>query len=236
MDFISTCPQFNLTAIGGAITNSSLDDYVNVTPDLTIFAPNNDAFQNIGSALAHMSIEELTKVLGYHVVKGNNFIGYSSNLLNGTTLKTHQGNNLTITFTSNSLFVNSARVLQQDILISNGVVHVIDNVLDYNATGVQPVPAVATAPPVIPGSALSDNVVPYATFLPTNITSYAAATAGASTFGVDDIGAGTTGFSPQATSTHSPTSKKKSAAVKIEAGSGGLGAVIGAALWIFGVL
>lgn len=235
-NFISTCPTFNLTAVGGAVVNTSLDEYVNTTPDVTIFAPNNDAFQKIGSALSDMSMEELTKVLGYHVVAGRHFVGYTSNLPNNTVLKTHQGGNLTVIFSSNSLFVNSARLLQQDILLSNGVMHIIDNVLDYNATDVKPVPTVPTAPAVIPGSALSDNIVPYATYLPTNITSYASATAGPSTFGVSDIGAGTSAFSTPPTSTAQATKKKTNAAGRVEVGSGGASAILGAALWFLGML
>ena len=141
-----------------------------------------------------MPLSELAEILEYHVVNGSNFIGYSSNLLNGTILKTHQGGNLSITFASNSLFVNSARVLQSDILISNGVMHVIDNVLDYNATNVKPVPAIATQPAIIQGEPISGNVLPYATYLPTSVSSFASGTpsAGASSFGVSDIGSGAT--------------------------------------------
>ncbi len=73
-----------------------------------------------------MSGHELAKVLDYHIVNGSNFVGYSSNLPNGTVLKSLQGGNLTVTFASNSIFVNSAKVIQQDLLISNGVLHVLD--------------------------------------------------------------------------------------------------------------
>lgn len=141
-----------------------------------------------------MPLSELSKILDYHVINGTNFVGYSSNLPNGTILKTRQGGNLSITFASNSLFVNSARVLQEDILLSNGVMHVIDNILDYNATDVKPVPAIQTQPPVIQGESISGNVLPYASDLPTSVSSSASATpsAGASSFGITDIGSGAT--------------------------------------------
>lgn len=106
--------------------NASLDNYVDTQTDLTIFAPRNDAFQNIGSSLRNMSSHELAKILDYHIVNGSHFVGYSSTLMNGTVLKSLQGGNLSINVASNSIFVNNARILQQDLLISNGVLHVID--------------------------------------------------------------------------------------------------------------
>ena len=123
---MNTVTTFNLTAAGGAVVNASLDNYVDIQPDITIFAPQNAAFQGIGSSLANMSSHELAKILDFHIVNGSHFVGYSSTLMNGTVLKSLQGGNLTITLASNSVFVNNARVIQQDLLISNGVMHVIE--------------------------------------------------------------------------------------------------------------
>ena len=231
-DFITTIPQFNLTALGGAATDAKLDDYLNTATDLTIFAPYNDAFQNLGSTLSNMSTTELASLLEYHVVNGSNFVGYSSNLPNATVLKTRQGGNLTITFASNSLFVNSARVLQEDLLISNGVLHIIDNILDYNASNVRPVPAIPTQPAVLQGAPLSGNVLPYASDLPTSVSSFSSSSpsAGASSFGISDIGSkptSTLGGPSHTTSggaSHTGTSKK-GAGHKLEAPAALLGAM-----------
>ncbi len=138
--FLNSVTNFNITAAGGAVVNASLDDYINTQPDVTIFAPNNDAFQRIGSSLATMSSADLAEVLDYHIVNGTNFVGYSSNLQNGTILKSVQGGNLSISFASNSLFVNSARILQQDLLISNGVMHVIDKYVPLHFPSLKPHP------------------------------------------------------------------------------------------------
>lgn len=56
----------------------------------------------------------------------NGAVGYSSNLKNGTKLTALNGKPLTITLSNGTVFVNSARVITPDILVSNGVVHVID--------------------------------------------------------------------------------------------------------------
>ena len=247
VDYIQTVPQFNLTALGGATTNASLNRYLDTTPDITIFAPNNNAFQELGSTLSTMSASDLMSLLDYHVVNGSNFVGYSANLPNGTILQSLQGGNLSISFADNSIFVNSARVIQEDLLIANGVLHVIDNVLDYNATGVKPNPVIPTQVAIVPGSSLSGNVVPYTSDLPSTLTSFATTSptgaAASSSFGVSDIGnsaAASSTISGAAASTTdggaSTTSKKKSAGDKIESQGSLLGGAIGIVIWAIGFL
>lgn len=133
-----TLTTANLTSLRGALNDTNLLDAVDTIPDVTIFAPSSEAFQNIGSALANLSTSDLTNILTYHVVNGT--VGYSSGIENGTTLTTLNGANLTITIGEEGrIFVNSARVTIADVLIANGVVHVIDEVLNpSNATIANP--------------------------------------------------------------------------------------------------
>ncbi|KAI4655384.1 hypothetical protein J4E93_000096 [Alternaria ventricosa] len=162
-----TLSAADLVALRGAINATELFDTVNNTPNITIFAPNNEAFQNIGSALGNLSTEDATSILTYHVIAGT--IGYSSTLENGTNLTTANGEQLTITIGEGGIFVNNARVVASDILIANGVVHVIDEVLNpSNATIADPTsdegePAFEGATPV------SD--VPFTSGQPTPTTS-----------------------------------------------------------------
>lgn len=133
-----TLTTANLTGLRGALNATNLLDAVDTTPDLTIFAPSTEAFENIGSALANASVEDIASILTYHVVNGT--VGYSSDLSNGTTLQTLNGQNLTITIGEGGrVFVNNARVTIPNILVANGVVHVIDEVLNpSNATIANP--------------------------------------------------------------------------------------------------
>lgn len=123
-DILSTASAANLTALRGAINATNLIDTVNYTPDVTIFAPTNEAFQSIGSALENLSESDLANVLAYHVVNGT--VGYSTDLVNGTSLQTANGANLTVTVENGTVFVNAARVVTPNVLVANGVVHVID--------------------------------------------------------------------------------------------------------------
>lgn len=39
---------------------------VDETPDLTVFAPTNAAFEKLGPAAANLTVDQLTEILGYH--------------------------------------------------------------------------------------------------------------------------------------------------------------------------
>lgn len=134
----STLTVASLSSLRGALNATDLLDAVDTTPDITIFAPSNQAIQDIGSALANLSTEDIANILTYHVVNGT--VGYSSGIENGTVLTTLNGQNLTITIGDEGrIFVNSARVTIADVLVANGVVHVIDEVLNpSNATIADP--------------------------------------------------------------------------------------------------
>ena len=54
----------------GAIRRAKAETSINQANDLTIFAPNNQAFNAIGSLVAGLTADELTTVLGYHVIRG----------------------------------------------------------------------------------------------------------------------------------------------------------------------
>ena len=138
-----------LSAFAGAALATDLLTTLDAAPDITIFAPSNEAFEAIGSAAGKLSVSQLTSILEYHVINGT--IAYSSSLGNGS-VKTLGGTDLNITVEDGAVFVNAARVINADILISGGVLHVIDSVLNPNGTA-QPDPNSDT--PVVQYSGVS---------------------------------------------------------------------------------
>ncbi|KAF2814608.1 FAS1 domain-containing protein, partial [Mytilinidion resinicola] len=138
--FSTAAEPFQLTSFLGATYYSpnksvtAVAALLNETSDLTIFAPNNAALNTINNAISNLAKDPtaLSTLLKYHIVASPLGPWYSTNFTDGnsTTLTTLAGESLTISFSSNSLFVNSARILTQDLLIANGVMHVIDAVLD----------------------------------------------------------------------------------------------------------
>lgn len=132
IDSVLTVPQnisatavaANLTSLAGALMNAKLVQTLDTARDVTVFAPNNAAFQAIGSALPNLTMEEVTRILEYHVVNGT--VDYSTMLKNDTQLTTMNGRKVHITINNGSVFVNSAKVINPDVLVANGVIHVID--------------------------------------------------------------------------------------------------------------
>lgn len=202
-----TLTTAGLSSLRGALNATGLTEAVDTTPDVTIFAPSNEAFRNIGSALANASVEDITSILTYHVVNGT--VGYSSGLKNGTVLTTLNGANLTITIGEEGrVFVNNARVTIADVLVANGVVHVIDEVLNPgNATIADPSEDEG-APGFPNASAVSE--APFTSGQPTATTSINNAATSAAAPGVS-------------------TASTAGAAGPVQTGSVGMGALFGAA-------
>ncbi|OSS54256.1 hypothetical protein B5807_00398 [Epicoccum nigrum] len=202
-----TLTTANLTGLRGALNATNLLDTVDTIPDVTIFAPSTEAFRDIGSALANATTEEIASILTYHVVNGT--VGYSSGIANGTTLTTLNGQNLTITIGDEGrIFVNNARVTIPDILVANGVVHVIDEVLNPgNATIADPSDEEGG---VAFPSASAVSELPFTSGQPTP----------------------TTTINSEATSNAAPGASSSStagAAAALKTGSVGMGALLGAA-------
>lgn len=125
--FSSTALAANLTGFVGALDSADLTNTVETTHDITIFAPSNDAFQSISTLTQNLDKLELTNILNYHMVVGT--VAYSTELSNQS-LTTQTSAAIDIRVIDGAIFVNSVRIINTDILIAGGVMHIIDSVLD----------------------------------------------------------------------------------------------------------
>lgn len=206
--------------------NLSLATTLNTTKDVTIFVPNNIAFETVRGSITTMSAMQLQNLLSYHVVPSfSSMTGpfYSDNFTNGTSLPTLYGNkSLTVSFIDNAYFINSARIITSDLLISNGVMHVIDNVLSPNATAAAPNPTSATQVPVLPTTgtvSFNSSAAPFTTDLPelmagtssTVVTMHGGAASG--TAAQATVGGGQAASTTSAAASTSATSTSGAAAV-----------------------
>lgn len=99
----------------------------------TVFAPTNDAFDDVASALGITIVDllaspELANILLYHVLGSEVASGSVTNGLLATPLNTARTMKFTRTSTD-EVFVNQAQVTLVDLDGGNGVVHVIDAVV-----------------------------------------------------------------------------------------------------------
>ena len=119
----TTGPEVGGEAAVAFVAAAGLGETLDTVPDLTIFVPTGDAFDAIGSILGTASIEDVAEILKYHAITGA--VVFSDDVTD-TTVKTVQGNELTLSVVDGSIFVNTAKVVIPNIILSNGVAHVID--------------------------------------------------------------------------------------------------------------
>jgi len=111
-----------------AIQAAGLVDTLKGDGPFTVFAPTDEAFAKLPAGTVEGLLkdkEALTKVLTYHVLVGKVM---AANVKPGK-VKTVQGQSLNITTGFYGVKINSAKVVQTDIVASNGVIHVIDTVV-----------------------------------------------------------------------------------------------------------
>ncbi|KAJ3086278.1 Stabilin-2 [Quaeritorhiza haematococci] len=133
-----TAVAAGLTSLAEALTNAGLVPTVDSLQGITVFAPTNDAFANLLKALGGSlpPLNVLQAVLAYHVVPS---VAYSTDLFpaagTNVTVPTVLGQDLTVIVKRDSIELAgpgntvAVKVIQPDVLIDSGVVHVIDAVL-----------------------------------------------------------------------------------------------------------
>lgn len=214
----------NLTSLAGALTQLNLVDTLTGLSDITVFAPTNQAFEAIGSALPTLSPEQLTSILQYHVV--NSSVLYSTDLSDGATVPTLNGGSVTVHITDGKVFVNSAQVVIPDVLVANGVVHVIDNVLNPNNTSATPNPSATPQPPAYSGAS-SGTEAPFTSGVPTPTAPLVTPTPQTSASGSGGTASGSAGGS--GTASGSGASATGSAPAQSTGGASTLSGAFGAA-------
>ena len=118
------------TTLEAAVIAAELADDLSGAGPLTVFAPTDDAFAALPPAfvtgLLANPTGQLADILTYHVLGAQVL---ASDLSDGQTATTLQGEDITVTINGNGVFVNNAQVTVTDIVTPNGVVHVIDAVM-----------------------------------------------------------------------------------------------------------
>ncbi|WP_025145909.1 fasciclin domain-containing protein [Pedobacter jeongneungensis] len=142
--------ESNITLFTQALKTSGLLETINSSGPYTIFAPNNQAMQAMGytsvEQINNTDIEVLKRLVNYHIVKDRRFI-YDYILSTGSSNTSRQamldGNSVTMTLTPDPSTPGSfngitlrgignttaVKLVKQDILAGNGVLHIIDGAL-----------------------------------------------------------------------------------------------------------
>jgi uncharacterized surface protein with fasciclin (FAS1) repeats len=119
-----------LSTLVSAVKAADLVETLNGDGPFTVFAPTNQAFNNLADGTLDMLLMEENKqklqgILTYHVVAGKIM---SSDLEDGQMVETVQGNKIRVSLADGAQ-INDANVVKADVEASNGVVHIIDAVI-----------------------------------------------------------------------------------------------------------
>ncbi len=128
-DLVTTASEAgSLKKFTAALKQSGLDATLHEDGPYTVFAPSDQAFANLPSkerdALGHDK-DKLAKMLSYHVLPGKTLIvevkpGKTDTTANAPVILTSDNGIVTI---------NTANVVESDLVADNGVIHIIDRVL-----------------------------------------------------------------------------------------------------------
>jgi uncharacterized surface protein with fasciclin (FAS1) repeats len=118
------------TTLAAAVKAAGLADVLANPGPLTVFAPNNEAFEKLPAGTVEELLKpenksKLARIITFHAAAGTY---KAADLKNGETISMATGNNVSIEVKDGVTYVNGAQVLGS-VEASNGMVHVIDGVL-----------------------------------------------------------------------------------------------------------
>ncbi|KAJ3568169.1 hypothetical protein NPX13_g6514 [Xylaria arbuscula] len=103
------------------LATSNMTQTLESTHSITAFLPSDAAFSASNSTLTASTL------LANHVVLGS--VKYLPDLQNGVSLTTQRGERLAITVRGGQYYVNGARITKANLILENGVAHVVDKII-----------------------------------------------------------------------------------------------------------
>ncbi|GAA6094804.1 periostin, osteoblast specific factor b isoform X1 [Tachysurus ichikawai] len=120
----------DLSSLNTVASNAGLLEMLGKPGHFTLFAPTNDAFSKLDKEVLDRLMGNkgaLKALFNYHLLDS---VQCSEAIMSGTAYETVEGSNIEIGCDGDSLTVNGVKmVLRKDIVTSNGVIHLIDQVL-----------------------------------------------------------------------------------------------------------
>jgi uncharacterized surface protein with fasciclin (FAS1) repeats len=119
----------SFSTLAAAIDAAGLTETLKGEGPFTVFAPTDEAFAKLPAGTVDALLKDkakLTAILTYHVVSGE---VNSTQVAGLSSAKTVNGADLPIMVRDGKVIVGQATVTQTDIAASNGIIHVIDQVL-----------------------------------------------------------------------------------------------------------
>lgn len=129
VDLAAHTGQFN--TLIAAVQAAGLEGVLRGDGPFTILAPTDEAFAKLPEGtvedlLKPENRDKLKSILTYHVIPGN---VYAKDVMAMSSGKTVNGQEVTFKVEGESVYADSAKIVKTDVKASNGVIHIIDNVI-----------------------------------------------------------------------------------------------------------
>jgi uncharacterized surface protein with fasciclin (FAS1) repeats len=124
----ATIDAGKFTSFAAGIKAAGLTEALSAQGPFTVFAPTDEAFAKLSPGAWDGLLKDSAKlkaVLNYHVVPGH----FMAKEVKSGEVMTLQGSTLTAAVAFGSLSVNGARIMQRDLVATNGIIHAIDAVI-----------------------------------------------------------------------------------------------------------
>lgn len=121
----------NFSTLKAAVVKADLAATLSGTGPFTVFAPDDNAFQQAGittAVLNSLTPADVSKILLYHTL-GAKVLAAQVPAGPNAAVATAGGDSIFLTSNANGVFVNGIKVTQADVAATNGVIHVIGSVL-----------------------------------------------------------------------------------------------------------
>ncbi|MFN0123119.1 MAG: fasciclin domain-containing protein [Blastocatellia bacterium] len=115
-----------------ALSLACLTDMLSGSEPFTLFAPNDDAFARLPKGALNTMLGDgprLKQILSYHIVAGSLL---AADVAKSPACETIEGRSLRVD-SKKVLRVNDAKVVRPDNVCDNGVIHIIDGILNVPA-------------------------------------------------------------------------------------------------------
>jgi uncharacterized surface protein with fasciclin (FAS1) repeats len=118
------------TIFNAALDSTGLAETLSQSGPFTIFAPTNESFRKLPpgvlESLTQTRKQDFANILSYHIVASSI---KTKDLRDGQKLRTLAGEELIVTLRKDKVLVNGIEVVNPNIESSNGIIHVINDML-----------------------------------------------------------------------------------------------------------
>ncbi|KAM0233079.1 hypothetical protein ACHAP5_010546 [Fusarium lateritium] len=123
---VETVKDSRLDALNGALIKADLWPALDASRNVTCLAPSTKAFKDAGNPDVALSKQDLTGALLAHTLDE---VAYSNYLRDGQVIGTLNNTEVRVSIRGDDIFFNNAKVIEANVLTNNGLIHILDSVI-----------------------------------------------------------------------------------------------------------